>query len=686
MFAIPWTPRARFMVQGAADAELNTLLHARMDSTVRSICGRGMITGRGFLFRLSKWDWKFKSGRLIAPPDSPDDILDDNFREWGFVGSITLRELEENIDKTDGYEGMGWSNASMKALKRYILSKTLTDETRTAMSESQWDALIRTPFDGAQKRTPLDVYWYFRKTGERNSEGKEKIDLYCVSRYGGKASVQRQEDSQRVYKALEIFTAEKQQVIYYKEDAFESIEDCLIPMILDSRIDGEQEMLQVEGIGQIMIPRLQSMEHITSALLEGIAFGVQPNWTANSVVDQAMIENIQRQGLNPWDFIPQGLTVVPKNNSMQGLNQAMEMLKLLGVSAEADAQTGEISTMGESPAKFKAEANQFLQQLNNGLARRKERSMLALDKLADLQTETLARPLQLWRKGDPGYYEAMIFQRNMLLKHHVFPAEYSSERMKSKCRRLAGDMEKAQAIQQGAQIVQLYGGQMAPEAIRFFGKEAVRAAYDDGTADLAFPDKVKIDPDQMMKAQVQNSMALVSLIIPERESEDNSLVHLPIHMAAMQKRVQLAMQAGSASAAEREGMSALLVHMSYDAQAVHENQKRQIFGVLDQIKKFLEKVPLSGAQSELEIKQQKMQLEMARFGFEQQREQNLVQERGTKHELAQQKFLLSVRQFLQNQKNDGVSNAAQLLEMMDISEIYHPATAKPALPSESKSE
>lgn len=675
----PLFAERKFLVERAADSELNELVHARMDSTTRSLCGRAMITGRGFLFRLSKWDWRFKQGRLIAPPNAPDDICDDNFREWGFSGTISLREIDDNLQATEGWDGMGWSHTALKALKKYILSKTLTDEQNTSTTKQvqppNWDKLLKDPFDAGMKRQPLDVYWYFRKTGEKTFEGREKIDLYCVSRWGCTATVERQEDDNAIWKSLKVVNSQKEQIIYYKEDAFDSIEDCLIPMLLDSRIDGEQEMLQIEGMGKIMVPRLQSMEHITSSLLEGIAFGVQPNWTANTTVDQAMIENIQRQGLNAWDFIPQGLTVVQKSNSMQGLNQAMEMLKLLGVSAEADAQTGEISSMGESPAKFKAEANQFLQQLSIGLARRKERSFICLDKLSSLQATTLAIPIQKWRKADPGYYEAMIFQRNMLMKHRVLPAEYSAERMKAKCRRLAGDMERSQALQQGATFMQLWGGQVAPEGARFLGKEAARATWDDSVADIMFPDQVKQNPGQVMKAQMQNSMALVSLIVPPRDPEDNPLIHLQQHMAAMQKRVQLSQQAGSVTVAEREGMSALLVHMAADATAVHESQQREIFGILEEIKKFLEKVPLTGAQTEMAIKEQKMQLEMARFGFDREREKNLVQDRDRKGELAQMKVLLQVRQFLQQQKNDGVSNAAELLAMMDASSAYSPTPA-----------
>lgn len=661
----PLETRRQFKVSRAADDELNRICHSRMISVLTSLCGRAMITGRGFLFRLSRWDWQFKSGRLLCPPDAPDDVEDSGFREWGFTGKMTLRELDERLDSTREKQGFfGWNHSALMSLKRYIIQTTFAEKTATR--QWIWDR-AEEPFPMARLTDPLEVYWYFRKSGKRNDLGQETIDLYCVSRWGQTTGVVSGESGGVTYKALDIQSPpEGNEVIYYLPDAFENVKECLIPMLLDARIDGEQQMMQVDGVGKIMEPRLLGMEHLTMALLEGIAFAVQPNWSYSSAVDAATIRMFQKAGLNPWDAVPAGMTMLQKQGALQGTGQALQMLQMLGMSAEADAQTGEMSPLGESQAKFKAEAERQLMTLNEGTARRKEKSFISLDEAAYQIVETLTRPFNLWKKGDPAYYDAQQFQQRMLILHKVLPAEYSPERMKATCRRLSGNLDRQQAAIKAVQTIQTFGGQMAPEAIRFFAKEGVRAAYDDAVAEFAIPDEVQPQEDQVTKAHSQNATALVDLAVPIRERGDDPNVHLPIHIAALEARFRLIQQAGSISAFEREGVSALLYHATFDAQAVVPMDRQAKVGqMLQKMATALQSIPLStGEQGELGLKQQALQLKAQEFGLKVQREQNLVQERGTKNNLNLQKFSLSLAQFLEQQKSNGVTRAAQLLEMM----------------------
>lgn len=661
----PLRAERKGMVESAADQEMNAIAHKRMESTIRSLCGRAIITGRGFLFRLSRWDWKFRSGRLLSALDDTDDVHDESFREWAFVGQMTLRHLDELLESTRNRDGIGgWSNTSLQALKEYIVSTTVAEK------DAPRETIVRmsaTPFDDDMSRNPLDVYWYFRKNGEKNPDGGEKVDLYCVSRWSMKSAIaQGHGDDGTVYKSLQVAgDAEKEQLIYHLPNAFESVDECLIPMLLDARIDGEQQMNQVEGVGKIMTPRLQSMEHITVALLEGIAFGVQPNWTSASAgaVDQALLRQMQRNGLNPWDYVPPGLTVMNKSNSMQGLNQGMQFLQMLGMSSEADAQTGEMSPTGESQARFKAEAMQLLSQLGTGVQRRAEKSFYTLDSLAEQIAATLSRPFEKWRKADPAYYDVRRFQTNMLTLHRVHPAEFAPERMKCVCRRLAGNMEKSQAVQKATAFMQFWGGTIAPEGARIIGKEVARATWDDPTAELLFPVQTQTPQSQEEAADEQNFKALVTLQVPRRRPGDDPGAHLPIHAAALESHMRIVMEVGSITPQQREGLAALLVHTTEDVRGIPLQQQQQIGKMLQGYAMALQKLPLSGGQDDMAARQQA--LKEAQFGFAQQREQNLVADRNLKHELKQQEFLLKVRGFLQTQKKDGVEMAGKLLDMME---------------------
>ena len=585
---------------------------------------------------------------------------------WGFTGKLPLRALDERIDMTRKYPGYyGWAHEALMGLKRYIIKTTFAEKDAT----EQWIAgQAMRPFDTANRSRILDVYWYFAKNGERNEDtGAEKIDLYCVSRWGCTSGVYSEEVGGVIYKALEIAKpSDGNEVMYYLPNAFESAEECLLPMILDARIDGEQEMNQVDGVGKIMLPKLQSMEQLSMSLLEGVGFGVQPNWQYSNAVDAKTIELLHKNGLNPWDAVPAGLTIMQKSQSFQGLNQALQMLQMLGMSAESDAQTGEMSPLGQTQAKFKAEADMLIAQIDIGMTRRKEMSFICLDKLATLITETLTRPFDKWKKGDAGYYDALRFQRNMVMVHKVLPAEFSPERMKATCRRLAGNLDRNQAATKAVQTLQVAGGGMSPEGVRFFQKEIVRAGYDDSVADYVLPDEPpEQNQDQVMAAQLQNSMALVSLMIPVRQPVDNPMIHLPQHIMALEARLRLTQQAGGCTMFEREGMAALLVHCSQDAQGVPPARQAQVGMFLKQIATAIQNMPLLNETNDLAIKQQKLQLEAGKLQLSAQHEENLVADRQVKNDMKSKSLMIQLHQFLEQQKNNGVTRAAQLLGMMD---------------------
>lgn len=673
------------LVETAVDREINKIVHNRMESSIRSACGRALITGRAIFFRLSRWDWRFRPGRLICPIDATDDIHDESFREWAFSGQLTLRQIDELIGASSRYDNNGgWRNSSLSALKEYILETTCAEKDPGLRAAWVRESMGR-PFGDDLSNSPLEVYWYFRKNGEHGEDGKEKVDLFCISRWNMTSTVATVPGEDGVlYKSLsQAGSTEKQQIIYKLENAFESVEECLIPMILDARIDGEQEMAQVDGVGRIMTPRLQSMEHITTALLEGIAWGIQPNWTSNApgAVPPEVLRALQKAGLGPWDFIPNGLTVVNKQNSMQGLNQALQFLQVLGMSSEADAQTGEIAPNGQSPAKFKAEALMYLQQLGTGLQRRAERAADCWDRVSEQIGETFTRMFSLWRKADAAYYDVRQFQSQLFFYHKILPAEYSSERIKFKCRRLAGGMDKQTLVQAGTQFMQFWGPMMSPAGQRSLAKEVARAQWGDPRAEVMYPEQPPENKPAQQDASDQNSKAFVDLVMPARDDHDNPAIHLPVHAAALEKRIALAETAGTISHIEREGMSLLLLHMAEDAKALPPGLREQVGQKLQETAMRIQKLKVGEGQ-DTELKVRAQLLKEAQFGFSQQREQNLVQDRGMKHQLNRDKFMLDVQRLLEDRSKNAVEKAKTLYEMMQPAETAAlPETAESSQPA-----
>lgn len=657
------------MVQRALDKELNAIIHERMESTFRKIAGRALITGRAFLYRLSRWDWMFQSGRLLHDFNAPDDVSSEDFREWAFSGRMTLRSIDERLESTREYqgvqEGYGWNRQGLAALKQHIL-ETTADEKDRANTRLMEQRLLN-QFDEATSDQPLDVYWYFRKNGIKNHFGKEGVDLYCVSRFNSTASIARAEQDGIVYRSLSVTTKDGDQTLYYLPNAFESVEECLIPFLLDSRVDGEQEMAQIDGTGKQMVPRLMSMEMLAGALTEGISFGVAPHWKMAANVDKEDAKKLAKSGLSPWDIVPAGLEVMAKNNSMTGLNAGLAMLQSLGVSAEADAQTGESSPMGGGDnAKFKVEAMQQAEAIQMNISRRMSRFFKFADRLAQAQVETMCRPLDLWRAGDAGYFDVRTFQTNMLLLHRCVPAEYSSERMKGTCRRLASGGDAAQTVQQSTRSIQLYGGQIGPQGVAALAREGLRAIWGDSFVDsVLMPEIEQPVPDQVMAAQVQNAQAMIALQPPPRLPTDNIGVHLPIHMQGIQAQMQAIQQQGSMTAEKKMGVTALLQHAMMDAAGLPPQQQQQLSPAFKKLIQVLSSIPVSGAGSQLELQQQEQQRKMMDSQFKQKMGDNLMQDRNAKSSLAQNKFMLEMQKFLEQQKNNGVVRAGQLLAQME---------------------
>lgn len=657
----PRDPKRKRVIETALDTEANRIIHKRSESLLRGLAGRALITGRAFAYRISRWDWKFTQGRLLHSIDERDDIYDASFREWAFMGKMNLRELDEKLESSRDV-GTGWNKSSMRALKKWIL-ETTTEEKSTPTTSASWDVLIDQPFDSINANKPLDVYWYFRKNGTHNLvTGQENVDLYCVSRWGSTSCVQMvHNDDNSVTKYLDLESdGEENKTMYYKKDAFGSIEECLIPLMLDSRVDGDQEMAQVEGTGKIMVNRLMPMEQIGIAMIDGVSWAAQPNWTSSRPIDVAKMQDIARNGLGSWDFVPDGVTTVPKNNAITGLNGAMEMLRMLGMSADQDAATGEISSMDDRQPQLKVQAQQWVAQVQAGASRRSAHFFACLDELAKQQVETVCRPLTYWVKGDAAYRDVKFMQTVLLAQHGIYPDEYSSVITTGKCRRLAMEGDRQQTINTAASMISMFGGQISPEGHHYLVKEAVRAAYGDPVADMMMPDQAEVDLSRQMVILGQEVMCLQTLQMPNRNPSDNPILHIVSHMKTLGNRIQVAQQQGSWTPAERQGVQLLLQHAAMDAPGLPKNEFQQVGQGLQQMARVVASLPVTGATSELQLKQADAQRKAQETQMKIEREHNLQQDRQTKTDLNRQRLMLDTHGQVEADKSAAAQRAATL--------------------------
>lgn len=660
----PLKAERKRMVEVAYDKEINAVAHERISPLISSLAGRSLITGKAFAYRMSRWDFIWKSGRLLHDKKATLDIHDDSFREWAFTGTISLRTIDERIAATRDYGGGGWNHSALKALKEWIVTQTSTEKNTPSQIGSTVD--VEAPFSDDLQHSILEVYWYFRKNGIRNVFGEEKVDLYCVSRWNTTAQISTYDTGSAVYKTLNIDNGdpEKQQTIFHLQDAFESINECLVPLFLDNRIEGEQTMRAMEGLGRMLIPRILGSEHLAGAMVAGLSWAVQPNFQLATASDEEIARMIaQGGGAGPWDGIPSGMKMIEKNNALTGISGAANMLQMLGMSLDQEAATGEISPYGQGNIELKDLAKRYVQQIDASVSRRAAKFDQAIDRIAAQIVETMSRPITSWTKGDPAYYAVVRVHTNLLHVHGIYPLEFSSERITGRCRRLNGDGDKAQILAAGQMLMTQYGGQFAPEFHQFLAKEATRAAFGDAIAEMAVPQKPAVDVQQQILIVGQESMCLTSLTLPQRNPGDNPILHTMAHMQTLASIIQVAQQAGSWTPHDRRGAELLIKHITFDVPGIPQAQIPQMEQALAQMARVIASIPVAGQTTELQLKQMDAQRKMQELLLDQQHEANLVNDRSMKHELAAQKLLLSQHGAVENQKTAAVQRAVQLSQL-----------------------
>jgi len=582
----------------AVSCAVNSVVEDRVQSYLRSMAGRFLISGRTYGFRNSRWDWEYEQSRILMPMGAPDNVESDDFWEWGRMGQIKLKTLDEIIARNRS-SSTGWNLEACRLLKKWILESVPGRDNDTRYSTSNLPEGVDEPFGRRMADSPLDCYFYYRKREDLSGRFR-KVDFYIVSRWGESAGVKTKAFNTHSERKLEIGrwpTGEKdrQEFILYKQEmAFENVYECLLPFIGDARVSGDQEMAQVKGSGEGAFAKLLLQEHMARAAAEGISFGIQPNFTMEGKLDKAWIRKISEEGLNPFDFVPPGVKITEKNNAFSGMNAALQYMQMLGFDIQQDVATGDVASgFGkQSPANFKGESDAQIGRINQEVSQRNARWYKACDKYFDQIGLTLLRRPKIWHKSDAAYHDAMAIHREILEKYGYEPMDYEPKRIRLKARRV-GDK---QAELTKAEMV-LRDPNAPPAARRYAEKQRIACLWNDNLADDLMPEDPEApDLRQQQSAIVQNSAALASLIAMQPDPGDRPEIHLEqFHRPALLQRIQLLTQQGSMSAVDQAGLVALLQHMVMDAQLLPPDSAELYINELKGVAQLVQqKIPVQG--------------------------------------------------------------------------------------------
>lgn len=653
---IPGDAERTALIQNLVPLEINAVTQAKLTPVLTSLSGRATITGIGFLYRTSPNDWCPKAGRIIYPPDTNEDILDSRFREWGVQEKISLRDIEEILKRAPNPKRMGWRREGLEQLKLWIMASIAQKYNMPATGAQPGWALeynpeqwLGTDLGRQQYVTPVDVYWYFRKNGSVTKNdpdygGHEEVDLYCVSRFGNDTKVcftvenmnqrvgrmdisydkrasewlRKEDEEYRRKMNLSPEEARKEteneRLIFFKKGMFKSVEECLIPHIEDVAIDGEQRMSDIRGAGRVMMPKLALMEGLFTSVVDGMAFGVTPNWVVDNGVPQERLDELARFKSRPGQAFPQGINLMQKQNGFQGAGQAASVLQMLDTSISADSRSGSQSMFGRGSSDFAAEAQAQQAEKQATLGRTLQAWFRTLDKVSNWIWKTLCRDFFAQKETYPCYQDARRLALRLQNYYGINPQEWDADRWKGKARRLAGNLNPQQAVPRYQMLMQTVGGIM-PNTLPFFAHQILRATLGDTIAGQLTAPAPKQDKDQEAEAQSRVAISYVNMRPVPPQPMDNPVIHAKVASEAAQMRLQMGQQGGRITPGDQQGILAVLGYAESQIQRMGQTQMAEAgMKQIQEMAKVAQQIPVLNADQEPMTEKQKVDAELKARG------------------------------------------------------------------------
>jgi len=611
---------------------VNDVVMDRIKPNLTNGAGRATAVGQAFFYRTSPNDWVIKHGRPIIPMSAGTDILDSEWREWAFDAKITLRNIEERL-KASSSNKYGWNKEGLERLKEWILAteaeKYATSDTRSEWMKQYdrdtWAALDLTTI-GYER--PVDVYWYFRKNGkitkdDPNFGGHEKIDLYCISRFGGECDVERTVKNDILNKKLRVSYSTKGQktlsqmkrssyeelqpeefkedandrLLFYLPDIFASIADCLIYHNDDASVSGDQLLSEVRGTGKTAMPKLTMQEGLMSNLIEGLSFASSINWSVADGVNDVYLKQLQRGRLRSGQSFPLGVQPMAKQNALTGFGGAVQAMQMLDSGITADSTANQQGTFGSSKAEFASQAEASLTQGRTTAGRRVENWLKTLDKVAGMVGRTICRAWPEQRPQFPCYYDAQRLRMNLRALYSIHEDEWDADRWTFAARRLAGSMLRQESLQANSMAIQILGP-IFPSLLPFFGKEILRVLYGDVIAAQLTAQEQPQNLDQSQRAQLNVTMAHTTGSVPPVNPMDDPIIHSGVASKLAQERTTSAMETGTVNRAEVVGVMAVLQYAAQHILRLPEQLSQPAMGQIEKIAKALNSIPMQAPPQE----------------------------------------------------------------------------------------
>lgn len=532
--------RDKWEMQGG-DA-LNSIIKdtGRLKPAYEGVAGDAALHGEAALFFPNATDWcpsQAPLSKLLIPDDAPADAR--KLTHWAIESVLTIGDIHRYLRSG----AKGWKASSLRLLLKQIYQDVEAASVNNLEGDYNPEELEyqrqRNSGTTGRRRPSVRVYYFYQVRADKPGG---PVDLTII--------LHRGETLTNTSSSVE----PDDRVLYEREGAFDSAEDCLCPFFMSCTIGGEPMWHRVMGLGTLNYQLSHAVELLINRAMQGTLEGMMNLWKAK---DAASREDIQRILLRHNGVVPENVELIQQRFEPD-LQGSLGMIQFFRQQGSKNAQ-GVTPNNGDPNRQLQVQA--VYEQSQSADAQGAELSNWYdhLDRLAARMWARLVNPFI--EPSDPGYSEILKFQ-SRLTRQGIPLFWMQPHNVSVRAVRIMGDGDQQRALQ-GANFLmanqQKYGPQKQMDILRH-STAVFTGSYE--LAENLVPMENKPDPDQVKEAQNEGNTCLLQFTPPEVEDDDIDEIHVPTHLNAMVSLIKQAATGGAFSDQQTSGFTALGAHVT----------------------------------------------------------------------------------------------------------------------------
>lgn len=362
-----------------------------MDEIERTV-DRQVAHGDALMFLPPRGEgWRPYSGKILTERDAPQNPSDDNFNRWAIKADLQIGDALSSIANDQVY----WESGAEDYIRdlwerRYDIAdnKNPSEAAYVSTFDSAMDLIYA--HDSSEWLNHGDVghnlwefynsrflvYYFYQK--DFSQPDSTPVDLYIVARV---QSRQKAEDD----------FYDSDPLLYTQKAAYPSVENALIPFVLDSNIGVDSPSWgTIKGLGHINYQSDRWTNLLLSSIVNNAIDQNTPLLEVEDHADVKMLEKFIKDGYRANSIIPAGANFVDKSKQGVNVGEALNMLGFLQNQSNANAS----STLGQSEGNSGELRVQALGRQQNDIKAASNRGELMNRRIRALCTEVGFRLLE----------------------------------------------------------------------------------------------------------------------------------------------------------------------------------------------------------------------------------------------------------------------------------------------------